>query len=496
MSELIRTFIVVVMLSGATFWVTQKALPEFVPVKEFKRWRNAWLILVVAAFFAQSIWLLFTIITAFCIFFVSSKQKERVIYYLLLLCALPMFPVEIPGFAGIRYIINVNYVRLLTLVLLLGIYLKNIGKIRLFYFKSDAYILAFVVLTSYLSFRDNSFTNGLREFLMNILDILIPYLVLSRFIDNKDQLNRAFVALLIGIAPFALMGIFETLKSWHLFVALKSSYSWGKGGYDIRDGSLRASAIFASPIVLGYVLAIAFGLLLYLQPLIKNQRFVILAGLTIFVGLLATVARGPWIGFAFLCCAYMWTGREAVKKIALWGVGVVAMLPILAVTPYGEKFINLLPFIGTTRADTVDYRKRLIENAWIVFKRHPWLGSTTYRETPEMESMRQGQGIIDLVNSYIGLVLPYGIVGLSLFLIIFLGLSYRCYFILKRIPPSEVDLLRMGRALFAILASIMLMIATVSSIDYIPVLYWTFAAIVAAYLKVVENTIRQHRVGI
>jgi hypothetical protein len=53
----------------------------------------------------------------------------------------------------------------------------------------------------------------------------------------------------------------------------------------------------------------------------------------------------------------------------------------------------------------------------------------------------------------------------------------------------------MGRALFAILASIMLMIATVSSIDYIPVLYWTFAAIVAAYLKVVENTIKQHRSG-
>jgi hypothetical protein len=38
------------------------------------------------------------------------------------------------------------------------------------------------------------------------------------------------------------------------------------------------------------------------------------------------------------------------------------------------------------------------------------------------------------------------------------------------------------------------MIATVSSIDYIPVFYWVFAGIIAAYLKVVENTISQHKV--
>jgi O-Antigen ligase len=496
MPELIRTFIVVIMMSGATFWVTKMALPEFLPVKEFKRWRTTWFMLVVAAFFAQSIWLLFAIITVFCVFFVPPKPKERVIYYLLLLCAMPMFSADIPGFAGIRYIFNLNYVRLLTLLFLLGTFLKNTNKIRLFSLKSDVYVVVFVALASYLSFRDNTFTNALREGLMNCLDILIPYLVLSRFLDNKDQLNKAFAALLIGLAPFAVIGIFETLKGWHVFIAMKKSYSWDRGGYDIRDGALRASAIFGSPIVLGYVLVIAFGLLLYLQPLIKNQRCVLLAGLTIFVGLLATVARGPWIGFAFLCCAYFWTGREAIKKIALWGLGGLAMIPLMSLTPYGDKFINLLPFVGTVRSDTIDYRKQLIEQAWIVFNRHPWFGSTTYLETPEMESMRQGQGIIDLVNSYIGLVLPYGIVGLSLFMVIFVVLLYRCYFILKRIPPSELDLLRMGRALFAILASIMLMIGTVSSIDYIPVLYWTFAGIVAAYLKVAENTIREHRVGI
>jgi O-antigen ligase len=494
MSELLHAFIVVIALSGVTFWVIKKALPVFLSPKEFNRWRASWLVLVVAAFFAQSIWLLFAIITVFCVFFVPTKPKDRVIYYLLLLCVIPMFSAEIPGFAGIRFLFNLTYVRLLTLVLLLGIVFKQTNKLRVFSLKSDKYVIFFVLLTSYLSFRDNTFTNALRECVLNILDVLMPYLVLSRFLDTKDQLNRAFIALLIGLASFSLIGSFETLKSWHLFTALKKSYSWSKGGYDIREGSLRASAIFGSPIVLGYAMVIAFGLLLYLQPFIKNQRLVKLARLAVIAGLLATMARGPWLGLVFLCLAYVWTGREAVKKIVQWGVAGIALIPVISLTSFGNKLIQLLPFIGTAQSETVDYRKRLIEQAWIVFRRHPWFGSTNFLETPEMESMRQGQGIIDLVNTFIQLALPYGIVGLSLFLIIFLTLLFRCFFILKRIPSTEIDLIRMGRVLFAILASIMLMIATVSSIDYIPVFYWVFAGIIAAYLKVVENTISQHKV--
>lgn len=496
MSELFRSFIVIFVLSWVTFGVIKYSLPPFLPEREFRKWRFLWLAVLFAAFVAHSIWVLIGIVTVLCFILVPPKPKDRVIYYLLLVCALPQFTVEIPGFAGIRYIFTLSYTRFLALILLFGIVMKSPPK-RLFSFKSDKYVVLYVLLLCYLTFRDNTFTNGLRESLMKVMDIFVPYFVLSRYLDSKDQLNKAIIALLICMAPFALIGTFEFLKHWHIYNALKHTSLSGKINlYDTREGALRASAIFASPIVLGYVMVIGFGLLLYLQPLIANQRYVKMSGFALLAALLATMARGPWVGFVCLCFAYMWTGRGGIKKIILWTASGAALLPLLSLTPVGDKFVQLLPFIGNSASGTIDYRRRLLEQAWIVFKRHPLLGSTTFLDTPEMESMRQGQGIIDLVNTFVAIVLPYGIVGLGLFGAIFLGLLSRCYFILKRIPASEIDLLRMGRLFFAILSSILLMISTVSPIDYISVFYWTFAGIIAAYLHVAENTIKEHRANL
>lgn len=496
MSELIRSLIIVSILCGFTFFIVRNALPDFMPVREFKRWRMVWLSTLLAGFLAHSVWILAGFLLVLSIALIPSKPKDRIVYYLLLLCALPLFTAEIPGFGGIRYLFTLNYTRVLALLLLLGMMAKAGTRAKLFAMKSDRYVVLFVLFVCYSAFRDNTFTNALRESLLKILDIFVPYYALSRFVDSKEQLNRAMFALLVCLAPFALIGIFETLKHWHVFNAMKQSLTGAKGNlYDIREGSLRASAIFASPIVLGYVMVIGFGLLMYFKPLIKNSRLFLLAGGGFIAGLLATVARGPWVGFVCLCFAFMWTGRGGVKKIMLWSLAGVASLPVLAQTSAGSKFIDLLPFIGTARSDTIEYRTRLIQQAWIVFKRHPWTGSTTFLETPEMESMRQGQGIIDLVNTFIAIGLPYGIIGLSLFILIFVGLLWRCYFILKKIPESEADLLLMGRILFAILSSILLMILTVSPIDYIPVFYWTFIALTAAYLQVTAKTIADYVSG-
>ncbi|MBK8816010.1 MAG: O-antigen ligase family protein [Methylococcaceae bacterium] len=389
---------------------------------------------------------------------------------------------------------TLNYTRLLAIILLLGIVTKAGAKAKLFTVKSDWYVVLFVLFICYSAFRDNTVTNALRTSLLHVIDIFVPYYVLSRFLDSKEQLNRAIFALLICISPFALVGIFETVKHWHVFNTMKQGLTGARGNlYDIREGALRASAIFGTPIVLGYVMVIGFGLLLYLRPLIKNTRLTTLAGLGFVAALLSTMARGPWVGFVCLCFAFMWTGRGGIKKIASWSLAGVLSLPVLAQTSVGSKFIDLLPFIGNARSDTIEYRTRLIQQSWIVFKRHPWTGSTTFLDTPEMESMRQGQGLIDLVNTFIAIGLPYGIVGLFLFMAIFLGLMWRCFFILNRIPRSEDELILMGRTLFAILASILLMISTVSPIDYIPVLYWTFTGITAAYLNVTEKTINQIR---
>ncbi len=495
MENLIKSFVIIFILSSATFWVAGKALPNFMPISNYKRMTKQWFTVLVAAFFAHNIWLFLAFLTCYCYFFLPNSPQSRVVNFLLLFCVLPLSGIEIPGLFGIRYLFKLTYPFTLSLILLTGLYFRANSSPQWLSLKTDRYILVYFFLVSALSFRDDTFTNGLRECLVHFFKIVIPYYVLSRYLNDTKLLNRALFALYIGLIPLALIGVFETVKHWHVYDPMAQALlGWrGLSGYDIRSGGLRATTIFGNPIVLGYVMVIAFSLLVYLQPLTNKPQFIKIAGGAIIACLISTMARGAWVGLICLYFAFLWTGKGGTQKIAGWILVGMTAMPVLALTPLGNKIIALLPFVGTSSADTVDYRSQLIDQSWLVFKRNPWFGATNYLEAPELEVMRQGQGIIDIVNSYVGLVLPNGLVGLALFLAIFLNLIWQCYFVINRIPSSEVDLIRMGRMFFALLISIMVMITTVSSIDYIPYFYWLFTGIVAGYLHVAEKTIKQLR---
>lgn len=85
--------------------------------------------------------------------------------------------------------------------------------------------------------------------------------------------------------------------------------------------------------------------------------------------------------------------------------------------------------------------------------------------------MRQGQGIIDVVNTYVALALEFGLLTLAIFLLIFVltGLSV--------LPMAfrRDALAEPARQWLAIMAATMVTIATVSSVSYIPFIYWIMA---------------------
>jgi len=506
MQQIHKALIVIIIFSVATFWLSKKNVPKFISTKEFNNWRNTWFAVVVAAFISPNIWIFSLVIIVGSIFVISGDITNRTSYYLLLFLAVPQLKAVIPGMLGIRYIIELSYPRLLVITIFLVHFFnqyfipfftgtKNTQS-QHFSIPSDKFVLLYIALIAYLNFRQNTVTNAMREFLMLFIDIFIPYFMVSRSAMTKEQMNRILLAFFIGIMPLAIIGIFETGKHWNLYQTLTTALTSlaHTQFYDIRAGSLRASGPFSSPIVYGYVLVVAFGLLLYLKPLLKDNRITNLAGLLIFICLISTKARGPWVGMVVLLLVYISTGKSKFKQYTVLGLSAIASLTAISFTSFGTKLIDLLPFVGTERSDTIDYRERLIDNAWIVFQDNPWLGSTSFLETDEMESMRQGQGIIDLVNTYIQIILPYGAVGLFLFLSIFLGLLFSCHRMIKKLPKNEVDLIRMGRALFAIMSSVLLIIFTASSIDYIPTVYWALAGLMASYIHMSKKIIHTHSV--
>jgi O-antigen ligase len=289
----------------------------------------------------------------------------------------------------------------------------------------------------------------------------------------------------------AILALFEFVKHWQLYSAVVSSLGlhWGYEMYQSRSELLRAVVSTGQPIPLGYVMAVAIGFYLFIQreiPHVLTRRlgFVLLMG-----GLVAPLSRGPWLGALALIVIFIATGPYAVRRLFALAIAGGLALPLLTVLPGGQAVINLLPFVGTVEVENIEYRHRLIDTALAVIDRSPWFGSVNFAMTPEMQSMIQGTGIIDIVNTYLLLALEYGYVGAGLFVAFFVFVAWGILQGFRQQDNKESDEYRLGRSLLATLLSILLMIFTVSPITVIPIVFWSVAAMGVAYASMVRSQV-------
>jgi O-antigen ligase len=304
----------------------------------------------------------------------------------------------------------------------------------------------------------------------------------------------ALLSFVLAIMVAALIAIFETSRHWLLYYSLIGVLGLeGLQSFMSRAGAVRAAVTAGHSIALGYLMVTGMGLYLYLKRSIRIKFTRRLGMALLAAGLIATLSRGPWVGAAVLLIVFIATGRNAMPRLAGLAAAAVLTLSLIAILPGGEKVVNILPFIGKSDQGSIDYRANLLNQSMIVIERNPWFGSVNYLETPEMEALRQGQGIIDIVNTYIQVVLEIGLVGLGLFVSFFALILWRIYLAIRSIRDRNSEERLLGRALLATLVAILLMIFTVSSITLIPIVYWSVAGLGMAYVEMVRRQKREAR---
>ena len=172
------------------------------------------------------------------------------------------------------------------------------------------------------------------------------------------------------------------------------------------------------------------------------------------------------------------------------------VLMVLSVAPAGQEIINLLPFVGQEEQGNIDYRADLLTVSMSVIERNLLFGSSDFLSAPELQVMKQGEGIIDIVNSYIAVALHAGLVGLFFFLGMFATslLSVRRGMRWARVG-GDADGVTLGRALFAILASVMVIIFTVSGIYVVPMIYSILIGLCCYYFLVQQTQVKNKRRG-
>lgn len=485
MPEHIRALIVVFALSAAVLFAVRPAITRVIPPDTYDRWRKLWLFTTLAWFLSGNVWIYFGLMVV--VLTLARKRESHVFgLYLLLLFAAPSAHVAIPGFGVIDHLIMLDHYRLLSLTLLLPLAwrLKNDAEtVRFGRSPVDWMVLGYLFLTWAVTLLGTSLTNGMRGAVLQFIDGWLPYYVASRSLKSTEDLRIAAAGLLMGVLVMSVLAAFEVMRSWKLYVASVADYGIRVNqAYKLRGPFIRPGASVQDSIVLGTSVVVGMCVLLSLRDRMAGwirSRFLwaILA-----LGLLASLSRAPWVAGVLLLLVFHALDGRGIKSIVKIGVVVLLAGGVLSFFPAGKVILDLLPFVGESEQGSIDYRMNWFAASAPVIERNFLFGDVHALGAPELEVMRNGEGIIDLVNTFLGVQLLYGAVGLFFFLGIFLmslkiARQGQVYFRAR----SDEQASSFGRSMFAAMVSIMFILITMSPISVIPILIWSLAGFCSAY---------------
>jgi O-antigen ligase len=185
------------------------------------------------------------------------------------------------------------------------------------------------------------------------------------------------------------------------------------------------------------------------------------------------LSRGPWLGAFVGALTIAALGRGSKRGVFKGAVVVAVIVLTFLNTPYGDSLVQYLPFVGTAESDSVIYRQRLLELSLTLIADNPFFGTPGFIQY--MESLRQGQGIIDLVNGHMTIALSFGLVGLSLYLGVFGVVIWRCA--IRPSSPRDEHWRHVGVGIGAAIVTAMVTLFTASNYLSVTYLYWALAGL-------------------
>lgn len=484
----LKALLVVLFLATSVFMIVKPIALRFMAEADFARRRNLWLVLTATAFASPNIWL-FMLIAMPLLAWGSGKDGNPLAFYIVFMNIVPpTINIQIPtAGTGINELFEMNGYRMLAFSVLFPAAWRlssSSGKPGLG--RLDFLLLAYIALQLILLMPHESITNTMRRGFLVISEVFLLYYVATRTCNNRRALIDAVASFCLICAVYAPVSQFETLKGWMLYGGLGSQ--WGdhiRFVYLFRADSLRAQVSAGNSIPFGYMMAIAFGFWLYLgsRASLKSRAFFYLGCGWMWIGLLAAYSRGPWLTAMVILFSYLALSPRGASKLikAMLVAGIASGL--LLVSPIGDRIIDNLPFVGTVDAENVSYRQQLLETSWRLILQHPFFGSPSF--LAQMEHMRQGQGIIDLVNVYVVVALYYGLVGLAVFMSVFLGAMWKAYCRARSLASTDPELSLLGVNLLACMLGTLLMMGTAGLSPVMKNMFYLLASLAAAYAYMV-----------
>ncbi len=494
MLNALKALVVVLPIIIAVFVAGRFVFRDHVDPARITRWTIIFVSITIFGFLIPNFWIMIVLYGAIMLALVGLKIETNIpVLYVLVICCLPPQFEPLLGFAGINYLFDISPPMILSLTLLVPalLYFKSMKIKGRGIVTTDIFMFSFFLLAIILGFRSTTFTNGLREVWNVGLTIFLPYLIFSRWIKDVDELKTVIIAIMLPMISMACIAFFEAALQWHFYSQPAVNWHGDIGGkYGYRAGFLRAFASVMGPIEFGFLLMITMTFAYSLYPRSRLKFVGAGAIAAMFGALMLTFSRGPWIGVVIATFTYVSSGPKGFKNAMIAGAVSVVLFAGVLVSPIGNSVISVLPFVDSGDshgASTITYRQQLLENGIIVVKRNPLFGSTDYYQQPEMQALIQGEGIIDIVNSYLQVALQYGLVGMTLFIGILMSATFAAWRAMRLSSTYDEELSTYSRAMFAAMVGVMVVIGTTSSVLQVPIFYWFMAGLCVAVRRIVAT---------
>jgi O-antigen ligase len=142
--------------------------------------------------------------------------------------------------------------------------------------------------------------------------------------------------------------------------------------------------------------------------------------------------------------------------------------------------VSVIPYFGgTVDIANVEYRERLFAQSWAIIMDRPLFGDQ--EALLKMEALRQGEGIIDLVNGFMTILLGNGFAGLSLFLLFMVVGAFKTFRVSAAAARNDPDFSKLGACLVASMLGSMLMTWVGGLVD---LMLCVLVGLMAAYVDV------------
>lgn len=498
MLQLYKALAAVIVVTTITFFLARPLLRRFMSDTDFSHRRNIWLALNLAAFTIPNYWAYVLVASVVLAYGVKRDSNPPALYAFLLLAMVPV-GLYLPTLGLVKQLFLVDHLRLLSLLVLLPTAVRLAGattapavrapypraadRLRL---QADLLLALYAGLQIIVLMPHESVTATLRRSVLLIIDLWLPYYVFSRGMRSREQIVETMAAFALAMFVLAPLAVLESFKGWLLYAGLQEKWDTEPLiNYLSRGSMLRAQLTAGHSIVLGYAMTIAFGFWLSLQGRVESLGWRVLAMLTLFIGIVMPLARGPWLGACFVLVMFLAVGPNRGSRI-LTVFGLLFLTGVAVVlSPWGSQVVDRLPFIGTLDEDTVSYRQQLAAMSWTLIRQNPWFGTPGF--FAYLEDLRQGQGIIDLVNAYAGIALAYGLVALAALLGFFVLIVARCIGCVRASARADPGLASTGASIAACLMGTLLMIATVNLYLSVANITWMLAGLGVAYAGIVRR---------